>query len=121
MGFVIGTPHTHNAGYSWYRYSCDTRVVEDDVQTCPHCQAVIRMRQWQTTKDGKMAGGFCMKCDAPICPHCQAKMQTEGCIPFMRKLERELDMTVKYHQFVKEAGLEPAAPSRPLFTGLIEG
>lgn len=118
MGILIGTPYARNAGWSHYRYSCDTRVVEDDVQTCPHCQAVIRMRQWETTKQGKMAGGFCMKCSKPICPHCQKKMQTEGCIPFMKKIEKEHDMLTKYSQFVRDAGLEPAAPSRSIITGL---
>lgn len=117
MTFKIGTPHAHNAGYSWSRYSADTRVVEDDVQTCPHCQAVIRMRQWSQTENGKMSGGFCGKCSAPVCPHCQARMAKYGCEPFLKKLEQELDMTVKLQQFIKDAGLEPARPHQPIFTG----
>ena len=120
MSFIIGTPHTKGAGYSWSRYSAETKTVQDDVQTCPHCQAVIRMRQWGEAKAGKMAGGFCMKCNAPICPGCQAKMTTEGCVPFMKKLEAAFDMKVKYGQLLKDSGLEPAS-QQPPYTGIIKG
>jgi GTP-binding protein LepA len=34
------------------------------------------------------------------------------------RLEREFDMTMKLHQFMKDAGLTPE-PARPLFTGII--
>ena len=114
MGFLIGTPFSKNAGWSHYRYSCETRVVEDDVQTCPHCQAVIRMRQWGETKNGKMAGGYCSKCDKPTCGH----KDCLECVPFLKRLEKHFDMTVKYAQFVKDAGLEPAKPHQPIITGV---
>lgn len=118
MTFKIGTPFARNAGYSWSKYSAYSRAVEDDVQTCPHCQATIRMRQWSSVQaNGKMAGAFCSRCDAPTCGHANCL----PCVPFIKKLEKELDMTVKLKQFLKDAGLEPAVPPKPLFTGLIKG
>ena len=117
MTFSIGTPHTRNAGY-YYNWEVRGTKAEADVQTCTHCQAVILMQQWAKTRDGKLAGGFCMRCNAPICEQCAPKMATEGCVPFIKKLEAELDMTVKLKQYIREAGFEPAAPP-PLFTGII--
>jgi hypothetical protein len=116
LTFVIGTPFSHNAGYHWDGQG--KTKDENDVQTCPHCEAVILMQQWRKVEEGKMTGGFCMKCSKPVCGRCNAKMQTEGCIPFIAKLEKHFDMTVKLQQFIKEAGMEPAT-SRPIFTGLI--
>ena len=120
MTFVIGTPYTHNAGYSWTRYSCDTKVVEVDIQTCPHCQAVIKMQEWARVEDGKMGGGYCSKCQKPVCGLCNKQMAIEGCTPFLAKLEREVDMTYKLQQILKDAGMLPEPP-RPLFTGIITG
>lgn len=116
MTFIIGTPHTHNAGYF---LNDDTpsggKKAQADIQTCPHCQAVIKLQEWKRVEDGKMNGGYCMKCSAPVCGECNLAMQTEGCVPFIARLERDLDMTVKLKQYMKLAGLEPP----PIFTGLI--
>jgi len=119
MTFFIGTPFTRNAGYQWN----DDRPAggakeQHDVQTCPHCQAVILMQQWRQVENGKMNGGFCVKCNAPVCGHCNKAMQTTGCTPFVAQLEKQLDMVVKLRQFIRDAGLEPVAP-RPMFTGII--
>lgn len=114
MTFLIGTPQTKNAGY----YRNDDRpsggaMLEGDVQTCTHCQAVLIMGKW------KDDGGFCGRCMAPICGPCADRMQVLGCEPFLKKLEAELDALVKYRQHLKVAGLdEPAAKPQP-FTGLI--
>lgn len=119
MTFTIGTPFTRNAGY----FKNDDRVSggklqEDSVRTCPHCQAVILMQQWRgVDAQGRMNGGFCNKCSSPICPTCTPKFHKEGCIPFIAKLERDYDMTVKLAQFRKLAGLEPE-PTTRLFTGI---
>ena len=117
MTFSIGTPFTHNAGYHWN--GAGREKDQNDVQTCTHCQAVILMQQWRKVENGKMTGGFCMRCSAPICGPCNRTMQTQGCIPFMAKLEKEFDMVTKYDQFLKDAGMVPVQPSRPIFTGLL--
>ena len=115
---VIGTPFAHNAGYQWNDDTASGGKREQhDVQTCTHCQAVILMQQWRKVEEGKMTGGFCMRCNAPICGPCNKAMQHQGCVPFIAKLEKEFDMTVKLDQFLRDAGLEP---KRPMFTGLIQ-
>ena len=115
----IGTPYTRNAGY--FR-SDDSpsggKLREDNVRTCPHCQAVILMSQWGKVIAGKMQDGFCNKCNAPICTNCTPALATVGCLPYIAKLERDFDMTVKLRQFQKLAGLSPE-PARGFFTGLI--
>ena len=117
MTFSIGTPFSKGAGY-YYNWEQRGKS-EADVQTCPHCQAVILMQEWRKIAHGKMAGGYCMRCNKPVCDQCNKKMISEGCIPFIAKLEKEFDMTVKLSQFLKDAGMEPAAPHRP-FTGLVK-
>jgi hypothetical protein len=108
MSFVIGTPHTHNAGY----VRNDDRVsggklLEGDVQTCPHCEAVIIMQQW------KLDGGWCAKCEAPLCnnPSCIAETAKLGCVPFVRKIEKFLGSQEKFATYLRMAGLEP--PKQP--------
>ena len=105
MSFVIGTPHTRNAGY----YRNDDRVAggrlaEADVRTCTHCQAVIKMQDW------KQDGAWCGKCNAPICTHCGARAEIYGCEPFMMQLERAMGLGHKYEQFRKLAGLDSPPP-----------
>ena len=117
MTFVIGTPFSRGAGYSINNRDIAAARQEDDVQCCTHCQAVIRMRQWKKVENGGMAGGFCMRCNAPVCGPCNTKMVTEGCMPFIEKLERSLDMTVKLRAYIKAAGLEEPAAPRAIFTG----
>jgi hypothetical protein len=84
MTFIVGTPHTHNAGY----FRNDDRLSggklsEADVQTCPHCQGLIKMQEWH------LDGGWCAKCQAPLCnvPACVEETSRLGCVPFSRKLE----------------------------------
>jgi hypothetical protein len=119
MTFTIGTPFARNAGY----FKNDNRVSggalqEDDVRTCPHCQAVILMRQWRKIEQGKLNGGFCSRCNAPVCTNCTPKLLSEGCLPYIAKLEKALDMTVKLKTYLKLSGLEPEPP-RGFFTGII--
>lgn len=102
MTFLIGTGHTHNAGYYC---SDDTpaggRKIEADVQTCPHCQKVILMQAW------KDDGGFCGKCHAPICGHCADRMLAFGCEPFLKQLEQFIGHQHRVTSFAKFAGLDP--------------
>ena len=110
MTFHIGTPHTRNAGYYFNRYSCDTNLTEDAVQTCSHCQAIIKMSEW------KQDGGWCSRCEKPLCNHadCMAQTARLGCVPFIQQLERQIENTIKLEQHLKIAGLEPSPPPRPL-------
>jgi len=108
--FVIGTPHRKNAGYFINDKDLSTRQ-EADIQTCKHCQAIIKMQEW------KEDGGFCRRCMAPICGPCGDRMLTHGCEPFIKRLEQHIDMTIKLERFMKMAGLEPVSPSTPLITG----
>lgn len=100
MSIIIGTPHTHNAGY--YKND-DTpsggRLSEADVQTCSHCQKILLMQGW------KDDGGFCGKCMKPICGPCADRMLTHGCEPFIQHIERQLERAYSRSQFVKLAGL----------------
>jgi hypothetical protein len=118
MTFIIGTPFARGAGYSSERYSAESGAVCDDVHTCPHCQAIIKMRQWRKVENGGMAGGFCTKCNAPVCGHCNRKMVNEGCVPFLARIDRELDAVVKLRAYQMMAGLEPASPPPRIFTGV---
>lgn len=99
MSFIIGTPHVHNAGY--HRYDGRTHgegVQENDVQTCPHCQAVIKMQEWKKAS----VQNFCTRCMKPTC---DAKSCVEDCIPYLKILERQYDAVVKYQQYLKRLGL----------------
>lgn len=102
MTFIIGTPHTHNSGY--YRND-DTpsggSLSEADIQTCTHCQKILKMNLW------KEDGGFCGRCMAPICGTCADKMLTNGCEPFIKQIEQSLESDYKKKQFRKIAGLDP--------------
>lgn len=108
MSFIIGTPHTHGAGY--YRND-DTpsggRLQEADVQTCTHCQKVLLVQAW------KQDGGFCGRCNAPICGWCAERMLTHGCEPFVKQIEVYLHHSVKLETFRRLAGVDtPPQPTR---------
>lgn len=113
--FIIGTPHTKNAGWLWSDNTASGgKKVEADVQSCTHCQCVILMQEWRKVENGAMNGGFCMRCNAPICGPCQTLALTKGCTPFIEFVERETDARIKLSQFMKLAGLEPPEPPRDL-------
>ena len=100
MSFIIGTPHLKNCGHSGYRNGGDDMEYrEADIQTCPHCQKVIDLRKWASAT----TQNFCLKCMKPACdqPGCV------DCVPFLKKLDLQLDAVIKYTQHMKLAGLEP--------------
>ena len=112
MTFVIGTPHTHNAGY--FRTD-DTpsggKKVEADIQTCVHCQKVIQMQAW------KDEGGWCSKCAKPVCAECADRMLIYGCEPFLKQLEAFIETQFRVESFRKLAGLDTPVHPQPLITG----
>jgi hypothetical protein len=115
MTFKIGTPHSRNAGYFVNDKALRTRQ-EDDVQTCKHCQAIIKMREWRT-----IAGGWCAKCNSPLCnnPKCISDTEKYGCVPFIKKIDQALDARIKLDQHLKIAGLDaPVPPPSPIITGI---
>jgi hypothetical protein len=106
---VIGTPHKHNAGYFVNDKDKKTRQ-EADIQTCPHCQCVIKMQEWAKAP----IQNFCMGCMQPTCdsPLCQP------CVPFLKKLEMQREAVIKYEQFLKMAGLDPVNPPSIITSGV---
>ncbi len=98
----IGTPHTSGSGY----YCNDDTPSggtksEADIQTCTHCQKVIKLQDW------KDDGGFCGRCMKPICGPCADRMLTYGCEPFIKQIESALESEYRRKQFRKVAGLDP--------------
>lgn len=103
----VGTPHARGAGYFVNDQNLRTRQ-QDDVQTCPHCQRVIKMREWARAP----VQNFCLKCMRPTCDH----RECQECVPFVKKIDRYFDALVKYEQYLKIAGLEPVVPPKELIT-----
>lgn len=119
MTFFIGTPHVKGAGYFCNDNTVSGGVREEaDVRTCPHCQSVILMQQWRQVENGKMTGGFCIHCNAPICGLCNKLAAIEGCIPFIQKIDQYHDAVVKLDQFRKLAGLDVPDPQRVFTPGV---
>lgn len=106
MTFHIGTPHTKGAGYFINDKDLRTRQ-EADVQTCSHCQAILKMQEW------KKSGAWCGKCMKPLCLDCGKRTQIFGCEPFLKKLEQYAEQQMR---FAKLAGDQPV-PSQVLITG----
>lgn len=76
---IIGTPHARGSGYAINDQNLKTRQ-EADVQTCPHCQAIIKMQEWSKAS----VQNFCMKCMKPTC----ANPACDACVPFVKQLEQ---------------------------------
>jgi len=109
---IVGTPHTHNAGYLLNDdRNSGGKKTEADIQTCWHCQKVINMQLWRDD------GAFCRGCMKPICAQCGDRMIIYGCEPFIKTIERYTDAVVKLQQHLKIAGLEPAAPISLIIPG----
>lgn len=114
MTILVGTPFARNAGYFKNDDSqSGGAVVEDDIQTCKHCQAVIKMRVWK-----EIQGGYCSKCNSPLCnnPECIQRTAMLGCVPFLKQLEQQVAEGEKFAKFLKEGGFLPSVPPRPLIT-----
>ncbi len=106
MTFRIGTPHTHNAGYFVNDKALASRQ-EADVQTCSHCQSIIKMQEW------KDQGGWCSKCNKPLCnqPLCMKETALKGCVPFVSKVETQIRSNLRL------ASLLTQYPELPILRG----
>jgi hypothetical protein len=101
MTFIIGTPHTHNAGHlDATTGGPNSRREQADIQTCTHCQKAIKMQEW------KVDPTWCRICSAPICGPCGTRMLTHGCEPFLKKVEQAFEKEHRLKQFRKVVGLE---------------
>lgn len=112
MSFGIGTPHTKGAGYFVNDKALRSRQ-EADVQTCAHCQAIIKMQEW------KNDGAFCGKCMKPICNEGQCAEQTffYGCVPFLKKIEQYAEAQMRFERFSKDAGLDKPTTPQTIIVG----
>lgn len=110
MTIIIGTPYTKGAGYFVNDKELRTRQ-EADVRTCTHCQGVIKMQEW--TK----SGAWCHKCMAPICKPCGKIMMTQGCVPFLQKIEKYAQEQMRYEKLVKDVGPEAPGTHTQIYTG----
>jgi hypothetical protein len=86
---------------------------ECDVGLCPHCQKVIKLQEWRDISTGM--NGWCMKCMLPCCINgaCGEDFKKNGCLPFLKRIEKLMDAEYARSQFRKVAGLEP---EQQLFT-----
>jgi hypothetical protein len=103
MTFIIGTPHTRNAGYLCNNQDLSIAKREEaDIRTCTHCQTVIKMKEWRDD------GAWCSKCNAPVCAHgvCAKKTEELGCIPYIKYIETVLEGQTSLEQFRKMAGVD---------------
>jgi len=98
MNFI--SRRTNGQGY----YINDNRVsggnlTEGDVWTCLHCQATVIKSAW------KEQGGFCHRCNGPLCDPCAAKAVQEGCTPFLKLIERQLQDAHRREQNARIFGI----------------
>ena len=107
MSFGIGTPFTKGAGYFLNDKNLRNRQ-EADIQSCPHCQAVIKMQAW------KLEGAWCGKCMKPICAKCGARAAISGCEPFLKTIEQYAERQMR---FAKIAGPTEPVPQQSILTG----
>jgi hypothetical protein len=87
----ILTPYTKGAGY--LLNNKNDKKQEADIRTCTHCQAIIKMQEW------KEEGAWCHKCFAPICSKCGKRAETFGCEPFLKKIERQAELMMRFQKF----------------------
>lgn len=106
----IGTPHTKGAGYFVNDQGLRSRQ-EADVQTCAHCQAVVKMQDW------KEEGGWCAREMKPLCLPCADAALIYGCVPFLKKVEQFMEAQMRFIQFSKIAGLDKPAAPQTIYTG----
>jgi len=101
MSIIVGTPHVHGAGNAqWVVGGDDTRHRGADIQTCPHCQAIIDMQRWAAAS----VQNFCNRCMKPTC---DAKECVEDCYPYVKRAEEQIELIERRLGFCRAAGLDP--------------
>jgi hypothetical protein len=112
MSILLRTRFDKNTGY----YVNDNTAsggerVEDDIQTCKHCQRVLYKKAWLKN------GGWCNGCQSPVCTPCATRMMKEGCKPYNDEVEKALESVVQLQQFRRMAGLDDPATIFNVSTG----
>lgn len=76
------------------------QVTEQDIVCCTHCQATLKRTEWE------IEGGWCGNCNSHICIQCAVKMDTEGCVPFVKLVDEALNKQAKDRAYRQALGLE---------------
>ena len=97
-------------GYFIGQYSGNHRTNEAAIMTCAHCQAVLYLHEVPGQVNWKEDGGWCRHEQKPLCGPCADRSLTYGCEPALKQIEQYGDALVKYEQYLRIAGLEPARP-----------
>jgi len=79
-------------------------VDESDITLCPHCQTTIRLQDWKKERE-QGGGGWCRKCFAPVCGPCLTLMLTHGCQPFIKLVDKALELNYRRSQNQKILGI----------------
>lgn len=101
-------------GYFCNQISGDHIANESGVASCAHCQAVLYLHDVPGQKNWRKNGGFCHREMKPLCDACGKRALTYGCEPILKTIESYGESLVKYDQYLKIAGLEPAKPTPQL-------
>ena len=76
------------------------KKTEADILCCKHCQKILFLPPHPSAPDNR----FCRKCNAPICGPCSTKLQTEGCTPFQKWIDREAEDGYRREQNLRAMG-----------------
>lgn len=82
--------------------------------TCAHCQKVLYLHDVVGQPNWKEDGGWCRCEQKPLCGPCADRALIYGCEPALKQVETYGNALVKYEQYLKLAGLEPAQSARAL-------
>jgi hypothetical protein len=98
-------------GYFGNRVNGESSVNEAAVMTCAHCQKILYLHSVPGQPNWREDGGWCRSEMKPLCGPCADRALTYGCEPALKKVESYGNALVKYQQYLKVAGLEPAKPA----------
>lgn len=101
-------------GYFTGRVRGDVKLTEAAIMTCAHCGTVLYLHAVAGQANWKEDGGWCRCEQKPLCGPCADRALTYGCEPQLKQIEAYGEALVKYEQYLKVSGLEPAQPSRAL-------
>lgn len=72
---------------------------ESDVKGCNHCQKIMTLADW------RKKGGWCYCCDNYVCFSCVERTKKEGCVPWRKFVDRQLEAQAQRRQLEKAFGL----------------
>jgi hypothetical protein len=98
-------------GYFINRFTGDSRPDEAGIMTCAHCSKVLYLHDVPGQPNWKEDGGWCRSEQKPLCGPCADRALKYGCEPALKRIEAHGEALVKYEQYLKVAGLEPAKPA----------